>query len=51
MRGFPNGASDFQASERREAKNIKEILATLTISTIVNEEENSSSGPCNKNCA
>ena len=48
---FPNGARDFQVSERREAKNIKELLATSTISTIVNEEENSGSGPCNKNCA
>ena len=42
---FPNGASDFQVSERRDAKNIKELLATSTISTVVNEEENSSSGP------
>ena len=48
---FPNGARDFQVSERREAKNIKELLATSTISTVVNEKENSGSGPCNKNCA
>ena len=49
MRGFPKGASDFQSSERTETKNIKELLVTLTISTIINEEEGS--GPCNKNCA
>ena len=48
---FTNGARDFQVSERREAKNIKELLVTSTISTVVNEEENSGSGPCNKNCA
>ena len=42
---FPNGARDFQVSERREAKNIKELLVTSTISTVVNEEENSGSGP------
>ena len=38
---FPNGARDFQVSERREAKNIKELLATSTIFIIMNEEENS----------
>ena len=47
---FPNRARDFQVSERRETKNIKEFLERSSISTIVNEEENSGSGPSNKNC-
>ena len=33
---FPNGAKDFQVSERREAKNIKEILAKSKIRTLMN---------------
>ena len=49
-RGFPKWSQRF-SSERREVKNIKELLVTSTVSTVMNEEENSGSGPCSKNCA
>ena len=48
---FPNGAKDFQVSERREAKNIKELFAESKIATLEVEDQNGGSQPCNKNCA
>ena len=36
---FPNGAKDFQVSERREAKNIKEILAKSKVRMLTNDED------------
>ena len=47
-RVFPNGAKDFQISQRRDAKNIKEILAK---SPFTNEEKDLESKPCKKDCA
>ena len=35
---FPNGAKDFQVSERRKAKNIKEILAKSKVRMLTNDE-------------
>ena len=48
---FPNGAKDFQVSERREAKNLKELLAKSKIATLEVEDQSGGSQPCNKNCA
>ena len=42
---------DFQVSERREAKNLKELLAKSNIATLEVEDQNGGSQPCNKNCA
>ena len=51
-RVFPNGAKDFQISQRRDAKNIKEILAKSKIKTFtIEEEEGSRSKPCENHCA
>ena len=35
----PNGAKDFQVSERREAKNIKEILAKSKVFLQTNDDK------------
>ena len=43
---FPNGAKDFQVSERREAKNIKEILAKSKVRMLANDEDDPGSRPC-----
>ena len=45
---FPNGAKDFQGSERREAKNIKEILAKSKVRTLTNDENDPGRRPCDK---
>ena len=50
-RVFPNGAKDFQISQRRDAKNIKEILAKSKIETFTNKEEDTGSKPCENHCA
>ena len=42
---FPNGAKDFQVSERREAKNIKEILAKSKVRMLTNDEDDPGSRP------
>ena len=50
-RVFPNGAKDFQASERREAKNIKEILAKSKVRMLTNNEDDPGSRPCDRECS
>jgi predicted GIY-YIG superfamily endonuclease len=48
---FPRGARDFQVPMRREAKNLKELLAPSKVNLINNgEEENPGSRPCGKGC-
>ena len=48
---FPNGAKDFQVSERREAKNIKEILVKSKVRMLTNDEDDPGSRPCDKDCS
>ena len=48
---FPNGAKDFLVSERREAKNIKEILAKSKVRTLTNDKDDPGSRPCDKDCS
>ena len=48
---FGNGGKDFQMSQRRDAKNIKEILVKSKIKTFTNEEEDPESKPCENHCA
>jgi len=48
---FPNGAKDFQVTERRGAYNIKELLAPSKMNINLNIEENCGSKPCGKDCA
>ena len=43
---FPNGAKDFQLSESREAKNIKEVKSKVR--TLTNDEDDPGSRPCDK---
>ena len=47
---FLNGGKDFQISQRRDVKNIKEILAKSKIKTFTNEEEDPGSKPCENHC-
>ena len=49
-RVFPNRAKDFQISQRRDAKNIKEILAKSKNKLFTNEEQDQSSKPCENHC-
>ena len=48
---FPIGAKDFQVSERREAENIKEILAKSKVRMIANDEDDPGSRPRDKDCS
>ena len=48
---FPNGAKDFQVSERREAENIKEILAKSKVRMLTNDEDDPGSRPCDRECS
>ena len=44
---FPYGAEDFQVSKRREAKNLKELLAKSRIATVEVDGQNGGNQPCN----
>ena len=48
---FPEGTKHFQVTHRKEAKNLKELLAPSKVSFTNTIEENAGSKPCDKDCS